>query len=121
MGTKNMNYIAIFLTFIIAGIICLSMLLLSSIFGPKKPSKVKNEPFECGVENPAPMSRKIYVKFYIVAMLFILFDIEIIFFYPWAIVLNELKIFGIIEMFVFIGLMLVGYIYIIKKGMLEWK
>lgn len=116
-----MNYLGIFLTFVFAGLICLGMLFLGSILGPKKLSKVKNEPFECGVESKIPENFRVYVKFYIVAMLFILFDIEIIFFYPWAICFDELGIFGLIEMFIFVALMLAGFLYVIKKGALEWK
>lgn len=116
-----MNYIAILLTFVFVGVLCLAMLILGIVLGPKKTNKVKPEPFECGVESKIPAKTVVFVKFYVVAMLFILFDIEIIFFYPWAIVFRELNIFGMVEMLIFIGLMLAGYIYVIKKGALEWK
>ena len=92
----------------------------SRLVGPHKPTREKNMPYECGIEPIGGANDRFSVKFYLVAMLFIIFDIEAVFLYPWAVAFRELKLFGLIEMLVFIALLLVGYAYIWKKGALEW-
>ena len=92
----------------------------SRLVGPHKPTREKNMPYECGIEPVGSAHERFSVKFYLVAMLFIIFDIEAVFLYPWAVVFKELRLFGLIEMLVFILLLLVGYAYIWKKGALEW-
>ena len=82
------------------------------------PEKVM--PYECGITPVGSGNDRFSIKFYLVAMLFIIFDIEAVFLYPWAVVFKELKLFGLMEMLVFIALLLVGYVYIWKKGALEW-
>lgn len=93
---------------------------LGHLFGPKKPTPRKAEPYESGIRPFGPGRRQVQVHFYLVAVLFILFDIEIIFLIPWAISLRQLGMFGIIEMVVFIVVLLVGYIYAWRKGAFEW-
>jgi len=91
----------------------------SHFIGPRKPSKIKLEPYECGV--PAVGERdKMSVKFYLTAILFILFDIETIFLYLWATTFRDLGWFGVIEVLVFMLILVAGYIYVVKRGALEW-
>ena len=96
-------------------------LIMSYVLGVKKPNPVKLAPYECGM-NPIGTARdRFSVKFYLVAMLFLLFDIEAIFLFPWAVVYRDLKLFGFVEMLLFILVILAGYIYAWKKGALEWE
>ena len=98
------------------------MLLLNALLGPKnKQSKVKSEPFECGLPALSAPSGQFSVKFYLIAMLFILFDVEIVWFFPWAVILRELGWAGIIEMFLFVAVLVLGFVYAWKKGALEWE
>ena len=115
------NSAVLLLAFGIAGAIFAGMLTVTSLLGPKRPNPVKAEPFECGAEPSAPLPPKIDVKFYLVAMLFIVFDIETIFLYPWAVLYKELQLFGLVEMGLFIFILLFGYLYIWRKGGFEWK
>src|SRR5512141_2203782 len=94
---------------------------LGTFFGPKQPSAKKAMPYESGMDPIGPGTRRMPVRFYLIAVLFILFDIETIFFLPWAIIFRQLGTFGLIEMFLFIVILLVGYFYAWKKGALEWE
>lgn len=99
----------------------LGSVVFSSLIGQKKYSKVKMSPYECGCEPVGTAHERFSSKFYLIAMLFILFDIEAVFLYPWAILYKKLGLFGLIEMGVFIVILFVGYIYVWKKGALEWE
>jgi len=88
--------------------------------GPSRPSEEKLSTYESGMEPVRSARERFSVKFYMVAMLFIVFDIEIVFMYPWAVKFRELGLFGLVEMLVFIGILLIGYLYILKKGALRW-
>ncbi|HPA35406.1 MAG TPA: NADH-quinone oxidoreductase subunit A [Chitinophagales bacterium] len=88
--------------------------------GPKHKSKVKLESFECGIEVHGNARSPFSIKYFLVAILFVLFDVEVIFMYPWAVNFKQLGLFGIIEMFTFISVFLVGFFYIMKKGALKW-
>ena len=115
------NYIPIFIFFVVAMGFALTVIFLSAIFGKRKITPQKMLPYECGMD-PIGQARKPFsVKFYIIAMLFIIFDLEAVFLYPWAVVFKDLKVFGLVEMAVFIGILLVGFIYVWKKGALEWE
>ena len=96
------------------------MVIVSIILGPRIPSKVKLETYECGMEPIGPNRIRFAVKFYIVAMLFIVFDIETVFLFPWAVVFKELGRFGFIEMAIFILVLFIGLAYVWRKGSLEW-
>jgi NADH-quinone oxidoreductase subunit A len=96
-------------------------LTIGILFGPKRPTKPKGEPYESGMTPYGPGTRRMNVRYYLVAVLFILFDVEIIFFLPWAIVYRNLGLFGLIEMIVFTVIILVGFIYAWSKGALEWE
>jgi NADH-quinone oxidoreductase subunit A len=93
---------------------------VSIFFGPRRPTPAKLAPYECGIVPVTPARQRFPVKFYLMAMLFIVFDIEAIFLYPWAVWLKHLKIFGLEEMVVFIAVLFLGLLYIYRKGVLEW-
>ncbi len=93
---------------------------LAALLGPRKPSTVKSEPFECGVPMVTSANEKMSVKFYLTAILFILFDIETIFLYLWATAFPQLGWFGIVEILVFMLILVAGYIYVVRRGALEW-
>ncbi|MDF1579315.1 MAG: NADH-quinone oxidoreductase subunit A [Desulfuromonadales bacterium] len=97
------------------------VVVLSRLIGQKKPTAIKLAPYECGMPPVGSARARFSIKFYIIAMLFILFDIEAVFLYPWAVMFKRLGLFGFIEMGVFIAILLVGYIYVWKKGALEWE
>jgi NADH-quinone oxidoreductase subunit A len=115
------DYLPILIFFVIVVGFAIVTILLSSIIGKRKITPQKMMPYECGMD-PIGQARKPFsVKFYIIAMLFIVFDIEAVFLYPWAVIFKELRVFGLVEMAVFIAILLVGFIYVWKKGALEWE
>ena len=116
-----LEYIAIAMMIAVATLIAAVAIGLGELLGPKKKSKVKEEPYESGIVPFGPGTRRMPVRFYLIAVLFILFDIEVIFFLPWAAVFRKLGLFGLLEMAVFIGILLIGYVYAWKKGALEWE
>jgi NADH-quinone oxidoreductase subunit A len=115
------EYLAIALLIVLSTAVGLIAIGLGELFGPKRKSKVKNEPYESGMTPIGAGTRRMPVRFYLVAVLFILFDIEVVFFLPWAIVFRQLGLFGLVEMAIFIIILLVGYVYAWKKGALEWE
>ncbi len=115
------EYLAIALLIVLATVVGLIAIGLGELFGPKRKSNVKSEPYESGMASIGAGTRRMPVRFYLIAVLFILFDIEVVFFLPWAIVFRQLGLFGLIEMAVFIIILLVGYVYAWKKGALEWE
>jgi NADH-quinone oxidoreductase subunit A len=114
------NYIPLALMMLVAIIFGVIMANLSKWLGPKKPTREKLSVYESGMVPIGSTRERVSVKYYIVAMLFIIFDIEIVFLYPWAVTFDKIGAFAIGEMFIFIGLLFIGYIYVIKKGALEW-
>jgi NADH-quinone oxidoreductase subunit A len=114
------DYIPIAILLVIAIAIAVLLIVVGNIFGPKRKSFRKAAPYESGMQPIGPGTRRMSVRYYLVAVLFILFDVEVIFFYPWAVNFRALGLFGFIEMLIFVGILLVGYIYIWKKGALEW-
>lgn len=120
--TMQTEYLGVLAVVAVAVTIASLIILLNKILGPKnKLSAVKSEPFECGL---APMSQPtghLNVKFYLVAMLFILFDVEIVWFFPWAVILRELGWMGIFEMFSFAFILILGFAYAWKKGAMRWE
>jgi NADH-quinone oxidoreductase subunit A len=115
------EYIAIGLMIFLATAVALIAIGLGTIFGPRKESAAKSMPYESGMNPYGEGTRRMPIRFYLIAVLFILFDIEVVFFLPWAITFRQLGLFGLVEMFVFIGILLVGYVYAWKKGALEWE
>jgi NADH-quinone oxidoreductase subunit A len=114
-------YLPILLLVIVAVLFGLASLVFSSLIGIKKPSAVKLAPYESGCEPVGTARERFSIKFYLIAMLFILFDIEAVFLYPWAILYKKLGSFGLAEMGTFVVILFVGYIYVWKKGALEWE
>ena len=95
--------------------------LLNNVLGPRRPSKVKRDPYECGLPSEVQKNFRFGISFYLIAMLFILFDIEVIFLYPVAIQLKALGTFALVETIVFIVLLLVGFVFVWRRGALEWR
>jgi NADH-quinone oxidoreductase subunit A len=118
---RMLEYVAIAVIVVLATLIALIAIGMGTLFGPKKVTKAKNIPYESGIVPYGEGTRRMPVRFYLIAVLFILFDIEVIFFLPWAIVFRQLGIFGLVEMVIFIVILLVGYVYAWKKGALEWE
>jgi len=119
------RYLPLLIHFLLAGALATALVTLSWIIGYRKPTRAKMSPYECGMTPIGDARERFSVKFYMVGMLFILFDVEAVFLYPWAIILKDLKhmgqaVFGLTEMFVYIGIVLVGFWYIWKKGVLDW-
>ncbi len=116
------SWAPILIFFILVAGFGVGTLILSTLLGVRKPNARKLSPYECGIANPIGSARERFsVKFYLVAMLFLLFDIEAVFLFPWAVVYRDLKLFGFFEMLLFIVAILAGYIYVWKKGALEWE
>ena len=113
-------YLPLLLHFAIALGIAGAIVTLSYFVGQHKPTHAKVSPYECGVPPIGDARSRFSVKFYLVAMLFILFDVETVFLYPWAVILRELKMFGFWEMMVYIAIVLIGLFYVWKKGVLDW-
>ncbi len=116
-----LEYVAIAIMIVLATVIALIAIGLGILFGPKKPSEAKSMPYESGMNPYGEGTRRMPIRFYIIAVLFILFDIEVVFFLPWAITFRQLGWFGLVEMLIFIVILLVGYVYAWKKGALEWE
>ncbi len=105
---------------LVSSLIAVAFILLAELLGPKKPTPTKAEPFESGMIPISSPRKRFSVKFYLVAILFIIFDIEAVFLYPWAILMRELGLLGFVEMVIFILILLGGLFYVWKKGGLEW-
>ena len=117
----SIEYLPIAILVLIAVILAGVVIGLGHLFGPRRPTSRKSMPYESGMRPIGPGTRRMPVRFYLIAVLFILFDIEVIFFLPWAVVFRKLGLFGLVEMFIFILILLVGYVYAWKKGALEWE
>jgi NADH-quinone oxidoreductase subunit A len=106
---------------VLATALAFLVIIIGYTFGPRRPSSRKAIPYESGVQTYGTGMRRMNIRYYLMAVLFILFDIEVVFLLPWAVALRKLGLFGLIEMFVFAGILLIGYIYAWKKGALEWE
>ena len=116
------GYVAVLLFAAVATAFAVLSLAASAALRPRRPTPAKLSPYECGITpERLPSAERFPVKFYVVAMLFIIFDVETIFLYPWAVTLRSLGLFGLIEMIVFIGLVFVAYVFVFQKGGLEWE
>jgi NADH-quinone oxidoreductase subunit A len=114
-------YVAIAFLVVLSTLVALIAIGLGTIFGPKKESAAKSMPYESGMTPYGEGTRRMPIRFYLIAVLFILFDIEVVFFLPWAVVFRQLGLFGLAEMIILIVILLVGYFYAWKKGALEWE
>jgi len=115
------SFLPILVLILVALAFAVGSVVMSGLIGQKKPTAVKLAPYECGMPPVGSARERFSVKFYIIAMLFIVFDIEAVFLYPWAVMFKRLGMFGFVEMGVFIAILLIGYIYVWKKGALEWE
>ena len=113
-------YFPLIVIFAIAAAVVLALLLVASKVGPKSTNPAKAEPFESGNPPRGDAHIRISIKFYLVAMLFLIFDLEVVFLYPWAIYFRQLGIFGLVQMGIFLIILTIGYVYVWKKGALEW-
>lgn len=121
MQSDQLNYIPILMQFILAVGFVVGTIIVSGKLGPKRSSEIKDKNFECGIESVGNARIPFSVKYFLVAILFVLFDVEVIFLYPWAINFKELGMEGMVKMVIFMLLLLVGFFYIIKKKALEWE
>ncbi len=114
------TYIPILIFILVALSLPVVGLVVGRLLRPSRPHATKLMPYECGVDPEGDARDRISVRFYIIAILFVVFDVETIFLFPWAIIYRRLALFGFIEMLVFLGILIVGYFYVWKKGALEW-
>jgi len=121
MNYQPQDFLPIFVQLAAALAFIVATMVATHSLGPKRHSKKKDDAFECGIESIGDARTPISVKYFLVAILFVLFDIEIVFMYPWAVNFKELSWNGFYEMLVFMGLLLVGFLYVLKKGILKWE
>jgi NADH-quinone oxidoreductase subunit A len=115
------DYLPILIMFVLSTGFAALTLVLSWLLSPRRPDPVKDAPYECGVDPIGDARMRHSVRFYVVAMLFIIFDLETVFLYPWAVSYRKLGLFGLIEMIVFLAILLVGYVYVWRRGALNWS
>jgi NADH-quinone oxidoreductase subunit A len=120
-SSTPVDFLPIALTFIVALGFVVTTMFVTHILGPKRKSKIKEDTFECGIEVQGNARIPFSIKYFLVAILFVLFDVEVIFMYPWAVNFKSLGFTGFIEMLTFVAFLLVGFYYIIKKGALKWE
>jgi NADH-quinone oxidoreductase subunit A len=115
------QYVPVLVTFVVAAVVAGVMRGASALLSPRRPTPIKGEPFECG--NPpsgTALGHRFPVRFYLTAILFIVFDVEIVFMYPWAVLFRRLGVFAFVEMVVFVGILTLGLVYAWRKGAFEW-
>jgi NADH-quinone oxidoreductase subunit A len=120
-SSTPIDFFPIALMFIVALGFVVTTMFVTHILGPQRKSKIKEDTFECGIEVQGNARIPFSIKYFLVAILFVLFDVEVIFMYPWAVNFKSLGITGFVEMLTFVGFLLVGFYYIIKKGALKWE
>ena len=122
-GFHEMNhpFLPLLVMFAVASVIVLALLTVASLVGPKSTNAAKNDPFESGNPPKGDARIRFSVRFYLVAMLFLIFDLEVVFLYPWAIYFRQLGVFGLVQMGIFLVILTIGYLYVWKKGGLEWN
>ena len=114
------RYVPIFLFMGLTFLFPIVTLMVAKLIRPSTGGQGKLMPYECGVDPDSDARQRYAIRYYVVAILFVIFDVETIFLFPWAIIYKQLALFGLIEMLVFLGILIVGYIWIIKKGALDW-
>jgi NADH-quinone oxidoreductase subunit A len=115
------EYIPVLIMLLLAAATSIGMIVATTLIGPKKKFAEKMEPFECGESPIVSPKLRFSVKFYLIALFFVIFDIEAVFLYPWAVLFKELGVFGFVEMMIFLTILGVGLIYVWKRGALEWE
>jgi NADH-quinone oxidoreductase subunit A len=121
MNTSPIDYLPIILMFLVALGFVVTTMIATHLLGPTRRTKIKLESFECGIEAQGNARLPFSIKYFLVAILFVLFDVEVIFMYPWAVNYRELGMTGVIEVFSFIGLLLVGFYYMLSKKAIVWE
>jgi NADH-quinone oxidoreductase subunit A len=123
MGSTNspVDYLPIVLMFLVALGFVVTTMVATHLLGPKRKTKIKLDSFECGIESHGNARLPFSIKYFLVAILFVLFDVEVIFMYPWAVNFKELGMLGVIEVFSFVALLLVGFYYMLAKKALKWE
>ncbi len=121
MQNSSLDYLPILITFLVAAGFVATTMFVTHILGPKRRSKVKMESFECGIEGQGNARIPFSIKYFLIAILFVLFDVEVIFMYPWAVNFKDLGVLGLMEMGLFVAFFMVGFYYIMKKGALKWE
>jgi NADH-quinone oxidoreductase subunit A len=114
-------YIPVFLFVLVAAGFAIFTIVFSRLIHASKPNAVRLEPYECGIETIGNARDRYSIRYYLIAMLFVIFDVETVFMFPWAVALDQLALFGLIEMLVFLFILVVGYFYAWKTGALEWQ
>jgi NADH-quinone oxidoreductase subunit A len=114
-------YVPVLLFVLLATGFAIVTLLVSTFLQAGKPNTVRLEPYECGIEPTSDARDRYSIRYYLIAMLFVIFEVETIFLYPWAVALDEIALFGLIEMMIFLFILVVGYAYAWRKGALEWQ
>lgn len=115
------DYLPILMLLGLSALFAVGSIAIASKMGPNNPTPAKVAPYECGIVPERPPRERFGVKFYLIAMLFIIFDVEIVFFYPFAVIFRELRLFGLAEMGAFVALLLVAYLYVWRAGGLDWE
>jgi NADH-quinone oxidoreductase subunit A len=115
------EYVPVVIMLFLAAATAVGMLVATSLIGPKKKFADKMEPFECGESPIVSPKQRFSIKFYLVALFFVIFDIEAVFLYPWAVLFRDLGMFGFVEMMIFISILAIGLIYVWRRGALEWE
>lgn len=121
LNSSPVDYVPIAMMFVVAIGFVLFTMFITHLLGPNRKSKVKLDTFECGIEPQGNSRLPFSIKYFLIAILFVLFDVEVIFMYPWAVNFLEMGLTGFISMLVFLGLLVLGLVYIIRKGALKWE
>jgi NADH-quinone oxidoreductase subunit A len=115
------DYIPMGIMFVIAIGFVLTVMVLTHLLGPKRKTQIKSDTFECGIEAKGNSRIPFSIKYFLIAILFVLFDVEVIFMYPWAVNFKDMGLKGFLEMVLFLGMFLLGFFYIVRKGALKWE
>ena len=115
------EYFPVLLFLVVSAIVGIALIVIGNLLGPRRPSAEKSDPYECGFEAFEDARMRFDVRYYLIAILFIIFDLEIAFVFPWATVFSKLGMLGLVEMGMFLLLLVIGFVYVWKKGALEWE
>jgi len=115
------EYFPVLLFLVVSAIVGIALIVIGNLLGPRRPSAEKSDPYECGFEAFEDARMRFDVRYYLIAILFIIFDLEIAFVFPWATVFGKLGLVGLVEMGMFLTLLVIGFVYVWKKGALEWE
>lgn len=115
------DYLPVAIMFVVAMGFVLTTIFVTHLLGPNRKSKIKLDTFECGIESKDNARVPFSIKYFLIAILFVLFDVEVIFMYPWAVNFLDMGMEGFLKMLIFLGLLLIGFFYILKKGALKWE